>query len=1189
MSTLVRNALILLFCLVFSLFAIYPPESKIRLGKDLAGGVSLVYNVEIGAADPPDTLSKAASNLKERLDPKGVLEISIVPIGTDRLEITMPLPSDRVKGLQANFEQTLQGVTTTTLTKDNLERIAVLSEPARSEELKKFAGGDATRLERLVKAASDFNAVREARAKYDASAAEIQVLQDKLRNAGGDVSVDPLAQGMRDALKVKNEERARLASDAAKVSLNYDASLASALAIGLSPGDLRRALSLSERDFRLRSKDGTVAVLDSPRKRAIAEIMAKYPDQKPAVEKAIASWNTYESQRKSLDDPEDVVRILRGSGVLDFRITVTPGELVNESELRNELREGGSRNVKFDDARFFKVNKIESWVESVEDLDALKQSPAAFFMRRGLIAEEYKGEYYVLCWDKRGLRLTKDDGDNWQVARSFPGSDQLGRPAIDFQMNPVGSEKLGELTGRNVGRQMAVLLDDQVYTAPTLQSKISTQGQISGNFSQPEIDYIVRVLNAGSMAAKISGPVSKSILGPSLGKENLDRGLFAGVVAFFVVAGFMILYYFSCGLISIIALVFNAILLVAAMSLNQAAFTLPGIAGVILTFGMAVDANVLIYERMREEIVHNGHDLRTAIRLSYSKALSAIVDGNVTTLIVCVVLGFTGTQEVRGFALTLGIGTVTTLFAQLFGTRFIFNLLIDKLHWRSASMLPMAMKWTLRPHIDWIGLRWTTLFVSIALTGLGVFFIVFQGKDLMGTEFRGGTAVTLALKEKHGADGKPILGPSGQPTREVMARSEVEGKVRALADDFVNDRNTREAFETAEILAINPEADGKTSSTFTIKTLIEDPKLVQDELIKAFKDKLDVFQAISFEGSTLAPERAPIFAISGPNLGAIIGRSGVTSNVTEFEGGAAILLDKLSPSVSKDEIESRFRSTRAKGQYAGASTRSYEVRVLSGSDSAVSSAVILVRDPEIRVDDRRRWETDLRNEEWEIVKVALTETQTLAEVQSFSSSIARTFKSQAITAVLLSTLLVVIYVWVRFNSFRYSLAAIATTLHDCLVAIGFVALATVIYNKMPGLAATLGILPFKIDLNVVAAVLTILGYSLNDTIIVLDRIRELRGKRPDASREIINDAINQTISRTIITAGTTFLATLVLYLIGGEGVRVFAYTMLVGIIVGTYSSIAVAAPLVWVRAADRKGGRPETSGGEGGGSVAKAA
>ncbi len=1181
MSTLVRNALILIACLVVSIWAIYPPEAKLRRGKDLAGGVTLVYQVEIRPTDPPDTLSKVLSNVKERLDPQGVLDLQIVPQGSNRLEISMPLPSEKVKALQAAFEEKLRGVSTTTLTRDNLERIAVLPEPARGEELKRYAGGDASRLERLTKAASDFVAVREARARFDALAVEIQGLEDKIRNAGGELSTDPLTQGLRDALRLKTDERAKLASDAAKVAINYEGSLSSALAIGLNPGDLRRALSLSDKDFRIRKKDGTVATLESPRKRALDEIFRRYPDQKPAIDEAIKSWGLYQAERRSLDDPEDVVRILRGSGVLDFRITVSPGEFINEGELRAQLREGGPRNVKSDEARFYKVNRIESWVETVEDMEAIKASPAAFFLQRNLIAEEYKGEFYILCWDKRGMRLTKDDGDTWEVSRAFPGNDQIGRPAIDFQMNPGGAEKLGELTGRHTGRAMAVLLDDQVYTAPTLQSRISSNGQISGNFPQAEIDYILRVLNAGSMAAKLSPePISRSVIGPSLGADNLRMGMDAAVISFIAVGVFIIGYYFLYGAIAMVALVFNALLIVAAMALNHAAFTLPGIAGIILTFGQAVDANVLVYERIREEF-RNGHDMRTAVRLGFHRAMSAIVDGNVTSLIVCVVLGLTGTQEIKGFALTLGIGTVTTLFAQLFFSRFIFTILVDKLRMRSASMLPMVgNNWLgnrLIPSIDWMGLRHVSYVVSIALMGVGVFFLFYKGENLLGTEFRGGTSATLVLKP----DPSATVAPGQEPSRLTMKRPEVEDRVHAIAGT-----PGLEQFRFAEVIAVNPENDGFTSSTFTIKVLPlsaedeSDAPRVQKALIDAFADKLDVQPSLGFTDSGLPAERAPVFPVSSRTLANVIDRPGVTGEVSAFEGGAAVLLENISPAVSKSSMQVRLEGARAKADFADISGRTWELRVLSGSDNAVGSAVVLIRDPDIRPEDVRRWETEIRDREWEWIRTALTQTQTLAQVQSFSPAVAKTFQAQAWTATILSTLLIIIYIWVRFNSFRYSAAAIATTLHDCLVAIGFVALATVLYeaSATKGFAGAVGILPFKIDLNVMAAILTTLGYSLNDTIIIMDRIRELRGKRPYASRQIINDAINQTISRTLITAGTTFIAVMVLYIFGGEGVRVFAYTMLIGLIIGTYSSIAVAAPLVWVRSADPHGNTPDSAG-----------
>jgi SecD/SecF fusion protein len=1172
MSTLVRNAIILLCIVAVCIWAIYPPESKLRRGKDIAGGVSLIYGVDIKPGDPSDTLSKVATNVKERLDPAGVLEITVVPMGSDRLEITMPLPSAKVEALKKAFEEELAKVGTASMSRDELERIAALPEAQRTEAIKKAAGKDASRGDRIVKAILDFEAKTKARAEYDPAEQNVKFIREQIRTAGGESSQDPIVTALKDTLKTAEAKRDSLRSAAAAAEAAYEASSKEAVTAGLNPADLRRALTLSDKPFRLLGKDGKAATLDSPRKRAIDEIVAQFPNQKAAIDAAIAKWKEFESKRSGLDDPQDVVRILKGAGVLNFRIAVSPGELPNQAELLAQLKAGGPRSVKFDDARFFKVNKIEQWVEKVDELEALKQSAAAYFANRRLVAEEYKGAYYVLCWDKRGLRLTEQDGQ-WMLAKAYPDADELGRPAIAFEMDLLGGEKLGKLTEPNKGRNMAVLLDDEVYTAPTLQSAISNRGRITGSFQQSEIDYVVRVLSAGSLKAKLTPePISSSILGPTLGQENLDKGLAAGVIAFVVVGSFMVLYYFSCGLISVVALSLNALMIVAAMALNQAAFTLPGIAGIILTFGMAVDANVLIYERMREEM-NLGHDLRTGIRLGYGRALSAIVDGHVTSLIAAVVLGFTGTQEIKGFALTLGIGIVTSLFSQLFATRFLFTFLVEKLHWRRITMLSMAMNWKLQPHIDWLGIRFFSYAVSFVIAGMGLFFLVYQGSNLLGTEFRGGTAVTLVFKNERLPDGSLKLDANGQPVPVTMDRDDVKAATAAIAKEAPAGSPLK-VFDEAEIIAVNPEADGRHSQKFTIKTLVTDPKVVQEVLVAKFIKDLDVRQALAFKGSDQTADRADVFPITSPNIGEVIGKPGKGGTAPEFDGGLAIVLDDIQPEVPEQELRSRLEATRQKSEFADIGSRPWELRVLEGASSAVKSAVILVRDPEVSFQDRKRWELELRDREWAITTAALTQAQTLAEVQSFSPAVASSFRAQAITAVILSTLLIVIYVWVRFNSFRYSLAAIVCTLHDCLVAIGFVALASVIYYWNPKLAGMLGILPFKIDLNVVAAVLTILGYSLNDTIIVMDRIRENRGKLPYASRKVINDAINQTISRTIITAGTTFLATMVLYIVGGEGVRVFAYTMLIGILVGTYSSIAVAAPLLWVKAVDPHGNEP---------------
>ncbi len=273
---------------------------------------------------------------------------------------------------------------------------------------------------------------------------------------------------------------------------------------------------------------------------------------------------------------------------------------------------------------------------------------------------------------------------------------------------------------------------------------------IEGSFTDQEINYITRVLSHGSLSAKLSKkPISQEIIAPELGADNLRSSLITGIVASVLVAGFMVAYYFGSGMIAVVGLVYNFVLVVAIMALNNTAFSLPAIAGIVLTFGQAVDSNVLVYERMREEF-HRGADMRTALRLGFSRALPPIVDGNVSNLIICVVLGSFGTQEIRGFAITLGIGVVTTLFSTLVLSRLLFTVLVERFHWKKASQLPMVLPFVQRlmtPHFDWMKHRHLLLGVLVAFLLASAGIIVQRGSELMGMEFRGGTKVTIQLKE----------------------------------------------------------------------------------------------------------------------------------------------------------------------------------------------------------------------------------------------------------------------------------------------------------------------------------------------------------------------------------------------------------------------------------------------------------
>lgn len=1164
MHKLLLHTIILLVAVLIAVYAITPPEKKLRRGKDLAGGASLVYQVYTRPGDSGDTLGKVIEVIKDRIDPKGVMEISVVAQGADRIEITMPLPTENVKRLAEDVEKELVKFGATSLTPEAIDRIVSRPAAERAEAIRAAVGNDSERTSRIELAAAAYDQLAEAREQFTAAQGDVQKIDGQIATLvkQGEAPDSPLMQGLQTALTAAKKKQAEAVNAVAPLDIAYEEARAAAQQAGVTSGEVRFALQLSNNEFKLTDKLGKVHTLPSERKKALDSIREKHPEETAKLDAVLVAWNKYESERRTLDDPADLIRLLRGAGVLNFRITVDPGSWPGETDAREQLRTGGPRSVKASEAKWYKINKLDSWVRTVESLEQYNTLGASdYFRTMGYTVEEYKGVPYMLCWDTRGQRLTEDDGE-WSLASAGQTQDQLGRPAISFTMDPFGADKLGSLTEKNVQRRMAVLLDDEVYTAPNLNSRISNSGIIEGTFNQTEIDYVVRVLSAGSLKTKLSDePISRSILGPELGADNLERGLKAGVISFFVVAGFMVAYYFGSGFIAVIGLTFNGLFLLALMALNHAAFTLPGIAGVILAFGMAVDANVLIYERLREEL-QNGNDLRTAVRLAYSRAMAPIIDGNLTHLITCVVLGYFGTQEIKGFAVTMSIGVLTTLFCQLFITRLIYTFLIERIGVRKLTMLPMAVPAVQRAmtlNVDWMRLARPFYVVSGIAVVLSLVLVMRGGKELLDTEFRGGTKVTVTLKE--GPDGTPL----------TMQRAEVEEQVKKTAAADTSGRV--KDLDSAEIVAVNPERDGITSRQFTIKSSITDADAVLDVVSRAFEGKLNEQRPISFTGDDIKlAASAPIYPIVTPNLGEVIERPGLNESITDFVGGAAIVLDNLGPvRPSLKDLEDRLGLMRKDAQFSENAVRSQRVIPLKGSQNAIESAVILVRDDSISyLNDASRWNNDLRTSEWKLVVEALGRAQSAAEVQAFSPSVAADFSAKAVAAILISAVLILIYVGVRFNSVRYSAGALIATLHDCVIAVGFIALASFLASN-PGtakLAATLGILPFKIDLNVIAAVLTILGYSLNDKIVVMDRIRENRGKLPYASKRIINLSINQTISRTIMTGMTTFLASLVLYAIGGEAIRAFAYCFVIGVIVGTYSSVAIAAPFVWSKKMD---------------------
>ncbi len=418
----------------------------------------------------------------------------------------------------------------------------------------------------------------------------------------------------------------------------------------------------------------------SPREIELDSIAEDFPYLDEHLRAVIADYDRYADQRKGFDDPEDLMRLLRGAGVLEYHIAVRNSDplAVNPEDLRAQLAERGPRETDSSVAAWFAINDLKQWYKKPEDLAALTANPMAYFASGGLdlIAAERDGQYYLLLYITDAKSITHDES-KWAMVRTYPTIDNLGRQAVGFQLDPPGGRLMMKLTRAHVDEPMGIVLDGQVYSAPRINQPIAESGIIQGNFSESELNYLTRVLAAGSLEAKLSPePIAMNTLGPSIGADNLHRGMGAFRIAVLAVVAFMMLYYFFAGVVADLALITNGIIIFGMMSLIEGTFTLPGLAGIVLTIGMAVDANVLIYERIREELV-TGEDLRASIRLGYAKALSVILDANVTNLIVCFVLFRTATTEVKGFALTLSIGICGTLFTALFLTRMIYELYTD--------------------------------------------------------------------------------------------------------------------------------------------------------------------------------------------------------------------------------------------------------------------------------------------------------------------------------------------------------------------------------------------------------------------------------------------------------------------------------------------------------------------------------
>jgi SecD/SecF fusion protein len=755
---------------------------------------------------------------------------------------------------------------------------------------------------------------------------------------------------------------------------------------------------------------------------------------------------------------------------------------------------------------------------------------------------------YILC------KKDRQDVTGKYLSRVFATTDEHLQPAVGFAFNTRGAYRFGTLTREHLPEaddfkyQLAILLDNVVMSAPVINSEIRDQGIIEGGgqgFKAKEVDHLITILQGGSLPASVNPtPLQEEKIGPTLGEDTIAKGVLAIEVSMFVVPVFMLIYYRFAGVVAVIALVLNMILLVGSMAFMQSTFSLPGLAGLALTIGMAVDANVLVFERMREE-KERGAGMAQQIRNGFNRAWVTIFDSHVTNLLSAIVLYAVGTEEVKGFALTMIIGMLWNLFTAVFVSRAIFEFWYKKGWLKNLTMLKMLNN----PNYNFTGYRHLCMVISSVLILIGLGAFVARGglgprlalnNTMYNIDFTGGTLVTIRLNEND---------PAVKQLSESQRASFVRQKASVLPD------------VTVESLKVSQD---RTLTRFNIRTTDERPEEVKKQILEAFGPALERVEMTFGEPTPIAAAAAaPAPAASTP---AGTAEAPAAPAAERFAGGRRYEL-KFNTTA--------FNSTQAPAQVVTAEF----ARVLENAkiDNPTSRFEITPTAPAATTEAPTGGPTTLILKTDLEPDVAKAQLQTLAtslannrdllfeRITNFGGTVAGETRRLALIATVASWLIIIGYLWFRFKSLTYGLAAVLAVVHDVLITLGAVAVCYWL-APIPGMNAVLLIDPFKIDLPMIAAFLTLIGFSVNDTIVIFDRIREIKGKTPHLTEKIVNDALNQTLSRTILTSLTAWLVVVILYFLGGEGLHGLAFALVVGFLSGTYSTIYIATPILidWI-------------------------
>lgn len=631
------------------------------------------------------------------------------------------------------------------------------------------------------------------------------------------------------------------------------------------------------------------------------------------------------------------------------------------------------------------------------DLKLLWSAKAADF--------DKKGEVFEL----HAIKVTEPSGraplEGDVIVTAKDEFDQMGHPCVSMQMNSDGARRWAQLTKMNIGKAIAIVLDDAVYSAPRVNGEIpGGNSQITGNFSIEDTKDLANTLNSGKMPAP-TRIVQEEVVGPTLGAQSIQQGVWSFIIAFVLLMIYMVmLYNVVPGMMANIAMLFNLFFTLGILTSFQAALTMPGIAGIVLSLGMAVDANVLIFERTKEEL-RNGLNAKEALKKGYANAFSAIFDSNLTSIITGIILYVFGTGPIRGFATTLIIGIVCSFFTAVYLTRLVFEYQMSKDRWLNLTFTTGFSKNMMQnTKYNFMGAykRSYTIWGIAAVVFIGSFIVRGLSKSI---DFTGGRNYVM-----------------------VFEKAVEPEQIRTVLSGAFG--------ENATTTAIALGTDGKTIRVSTNYKIESNSPTVDDEAENI------LFKALS--GAGLVSQK-DVKAFKNPDV---------------REGGSIISSTKVGPSMAKD--------------------------ITYG----------------------------------------------------------------AIISVIIALIAIFLYILARFHNVAFSVGSIVALALDTLVVIGF-------YSVLWGIVP----MSLEIDQTFIGAILTVIGYSINDKVVVFDRIRENLALYPKRDRQqLFNDSLNQTLARTINTSATTFLVLAVIFLLGGDSIRSFAFAMLLGVVFGTLSSIFIAAP-----------------------------